>query len=252
VVASIVARYIFPLMIPHAKIAYALLTAALVVGAVAARHVWARSGDGLALFVTVVTALLFAIGAYATGVHLLNRHLASIYVPAMLSTFAAITFLRPPQRRIVCAAWLAIALLASTIVLVQTYAPLAKPGDWIRTNGYISSHETRGEPIAVFEAENALPFAFYYRGPNRIVAIPHAVDFRRYDVTRFVLRNEHDLAASFPRARRVWLITAGECASANITFGCDVLERFVAQRYRVVSNASFYESRARLLDLVKR
>jgi hypothetical protein len=145
--------------------------------------------------------------------------------------------------------WFCIATIASTIAIVQTYAPLAKPGDWFRATAYIDAREHANEPIAVFEAENALPFAYYYRGPNRIVAIPHAVDFRRYDVTRFIVHDQEELIAAMPRAKRVWLITAGECTSANIAFGCDIVERVVAARYRVDADATFYGSRARLLSL---
>ena len=99
----------------------------------------------------------------------------------------------------------------------------------------------------MFEAENALPLVYYYHGLNSVGAIPHAVDFGRYDVTRFVVRSESDLAATMPRTADVWLITAGECTSANVAFGCPLVERFIASRYRVVSDATFFRSRVRLL-----
>jgi hypothetical protein len=138
-------------------------------------------------------------------------------------------------------------LAASTVALGKTYAPLAKPGDWIRATAYLAAHERPHEPILVFEAENALPLAYYYRGPNRIVAIPAGVDFRRYDITRFIIHDEAELQRVVPPAQRIWLITAGECASANIQFGCGTLERFIAQHYRVESDAAFFDSRLRLL-----
>jgi hypothetical protein len=56
------------------------------------------------------------------------------------------------------------------------------------------------------------------------------------------------LQSVIPPARRLWLITAGECTSANVQFGCATLERFLSQRYAVKSDTSFYGSRVRLLE----
>src|SRR5260370_27476481 len=104
----------------------------------------------------------------------------------MLCVFAALTFLRPQFVRRAANIWFCITIAASSVAIVQTYYALAKPGDWERATPYVESHEHPGEPIVVFEAENALPFAYYYHGLNRVIPIPHGVDFQRYDVTRFV------------------------------------------------------------------
>ncbi|MGA8325727.1 MAG: glycosyltransferase family 39 protein [Candidatus Cybelea sp.] len=247
VLGAILARYALPLSFPHAKLAYLVVAIAAIAAAVAARKKFTGSGDGTILLITLWTFAFFAVASYATGVHVLDRHAASLYLPCILSVFAILTFLRKPLQERAALAWSCVALLASTATLVQTYAPLAKPGDWVRATAYLRAHERPREPIVVFEAENALPLAHYYNGPNRIVAIPRGVDFRRYDVSGFVLHNTSEVEAAVPPAQRLWLVTAGECSSANIRFGCDVLERFVATRYRVVSDVSFYGSRIRLL-----
>jgi hypothetical protein len=247
VLGAILARYALPLSFPHAKLAYLVVAIAAIAAAVAARKKFTGNGDGTILLITLWTFAFFAVASYATGVHVLDRHAASLYLPCILSVFAILTFLRKPLQERAALAWSCVALLASTATLVQTYAPLAKPGDWVRATAYLRAHERPREPIVVFEAENALPLAHYYHGPNRIVAIPRGVDFRRYDVSGFVLHSTSEVEAAVPPAPRLWLVTAGECRSANIRFGCDVLERFVATRYRVVSDVSFYGSRIRLL-----
>ncbi|MEO9263460.1 MAG: hypothetical protein ABI282_05155 [Candidatus Baltobacteraceae bacterium] len=247
VLAGILLRYVLALMVPHATALYAALIAGVVAACIIARRAFSANGDSVLLVITASAAAFFAAGVYVAGVHVLNRHAASLYVPAVLGIFAGLTFLRPRFRAAAAIAWFALAMSASSIALVQTYAALAKPGDWIRATAYLRAHERAGEPVVVFEAENALPFAYYYRGPNRIVAIPHGVDFRRYDVTRFVIHGESELRGSMPRADHLWLVTAGECTAANISFGCDALERFVARRYCVASDAKFYLSRLRLL-----
>ncbi|HEV7180653.1 MAG TPA: hypothetical protein VGN11_12335, partial [Candidatus Baltobacteraceae bacterium] len=249
ILASIAGRYLFPLLVPHAAIVYLVLGVGVAAALIRFRRAFSPGGNGEILVVTAGAYALFACVAYAAGVHILNRHAASLYIPATLSVYAVLTFLYPRARRRAMLLWCAAAAIASSVALVQTYAQGAKPGDWLRASAYIRAHEHAGEPIVVFEAENALPFAFYYRGPNSVRAVPHAVNFRRYDVTRFVVHNEAELQAAMPRAHRVWFITAGECASANVSFGCDTVERFIAARYRTQLRASFYGSSVRLLRL---
>lgn len=247
VTASILARYALPLLFAKAKLVYIALAALLVAGGIAARRSLERNGDAHIIVVTIVAALCFALGTYVAGVHALNRHLASLYMPTILTAFAALSFVRPERRFAATTVWTAAALATSIVALGQTYAHVAKPGDWIRVNAYLAPREHRGEPIVVFQAENALPFAYYYRGPNAIVPLPRGVDFTRYDVSAFVVRGDATMRRVMPRERALWLITAGECFSANIAFGCDVVERYVAARFLVRSDARFYESRVRLL-----
>jgi hypothetical protein len=140
-------------------------------------------------------------------------------------------------------------VLLSLASLARTYASGANSGDWIRVTRYLEGNERPGEPIAVFEAENALPLEYYYHGPNRIVPVPEAVDFHRYDVTAFVVRSSAQLASALPRQDRMWLVTAGACNSANIAFGCTTLERYVCEHYRVESDVAFHGSRVRRLAL---
>jgi uncharacterized membrane protein len=246
VLAEILARYVLPLPLPHAKLVYAALGIAALLVLVLARRVLVPAKSPI-LVMTACCFAFLAAGTYVAGVHVLDRHAASLYLPAMLSIFAGFTFLRPPLARRAAIGWLCLTLTLSVVSLAQTYRALAKPGDWIRATAYLRAREQPREPIVVFEAENALPLAYYYNGPNRIVAIPAAVNFREYDVSAFVIRSQDELQATIPRAPRIWLITAGECASANIVFGCDTLERFVAKHYRVESDATFYGSRIRLL-----
>jgi hypothetical protein len=246
--AGIVLRYLLPLPFEHAKIAYGGIVAALAIAAVVTRK--AFDGRALAPIVTIAgfAFLFFAAGTYAAGVHVLDRHAASLYLPATLSGFALLSLLKPPARRRAAAVWTCIAVGASLIALGVTYRALAKPGDWARATAFVRAHERPGEPIAVFEAENALPFAYYYGGSNRIVPIPEGVDFRRYDVSKFVVRGEAALAASMPQTARLWLVTAGECKASNIAFGCGLVEGYAARRYRVLLDRPFFGSRVRLLE----
>jgi dolichyl-phosphate-mannose-protein mannosyltransferase len=246
--ATILWHYVVPLPFSGAKLVYAVLTVAIAVALLRYRPYLTVSGGGSILAIAAGAGVLFVVGTHAVGVHILTRHAASLYIPATLGVFAVIAALRVPSRARV-AAYTAVVLTAlSLLTLASTYRAMATPGDWSRVAAYIRNHERRGEPIAVFEAENALPFAYYYRGPNEIVPIPRGVNFQDYDVTDFIIRNESELNAAMPHSQRLWLITAGQCTSANVAFGCPVLDSFIAGHYRVLSDASFYESRVRLLE----
>ncbi|MGB8964292.1 MAG: glycosyltransferase family 39 protein [Candidatus Cybelea sp.] len=247
-VSGVLLRYVLPLPFPHAKLIYAVLFFLIAIAIVILRPRFTSSVNGSILVTTACAFILFAVGTYVVGVHVLNRHVASLFLPATLSVFAALSFLRSPSRERAAAVWSGVAIVLSLTVLVQAYGALAKAGDWVRVTAYVRAHETPGEPIAIFEAENALPFEYYYDGPNRVVAVPRAVDFRRYQVAQFVIRSQAQLQTVIPPAPRLWLITAGECTSSNVQFGCATLERFVSQRYAVKSDATFYGSRVRLLE----
>ena len=246
--AGILLRYVLPLPAAHAKLLYVAILLAVALALLAARPKWSGAGNLWALVTAICAAVLFAAGTFAFGVHVLDRHAASLYLPSTIAAFALFSCFRAPLERRAALAWSCLVLVLSLLALGRTYAGLAKPGDWIRVAAYIEGRETPNEPIVVFEAENALPFAYYYRGPNRVVPIPRAVDFRRFQATRFVIRNDADLEQSVPAGHRIWLVTAGQCASSNIQFGCDRLERFVARRYRAVLTATFQGAQVRLLE----
>lgn len=248
-VADILAHYVFPLPIPHVSLVYAAIALAAVAAAFVFRRSLARAPSVTTIAIASATfaAVFFGVGTYLGGVHVLIRHPAALYIPTQLALFALLTLVPAAVRRPAIATTVSLLLAASSISLFTTYRTLSKPGDWKRVDAYIETHERRGEPIAVFQAESALPFAWYYRGPNAIVVIPRAVNFTRYDVTQFIVRSETQLRATMPRANRVWLITAGECISANVSFGCDVVERFVARHYGVLTDFQFHGARVRLL-----
>ncbi len=246
--AGIGLRYVLPLPILHAKNAYVVFVIVAVLALTVARPSLRAIGRSPIVATTGFALAFFAVGTYLSGVHVLDRHAAALYVPATLTIFAVLATVRPPNGRRAVLAWSAGVMALSLFTLVGNYRHLAKPGDWVRVAAYLRTHERPGEPIAVFEAENALPLAYYYGGPNRIVPIPHRVDFQRYDISRFVVENEAELQSTVPAGRRLWLVTSGECASANVRFGCNRLEDFVARRYRVGSDAQFLGTRIRLID----
>ncbi len=206
-----------------------------------------RYGDSLLLVMTAGGAVLMSLALYTEHIHVLDRHLAPLFLPIVLSMFSLFTYVRDPARARAVLIWACASVAISIFTLGTTYYSLAKRGDWIRVNAYLRGHEAPGQPIVVFEAENALPLSYYYRGPNRIVPIPTAVNFSDYDVSSFVIRSVKQMSHVMPATRTLWFITAGECNSANIDFGCDFVDQYLATHYRVLSTQQFYGATVRLL-----
>ena len=250
--AGIGLRYLLPLQLMDAQKAKVLFAIVVLIGVALVRPSLRRIAGAPIVAMTVLAFAFFTLGTYLSGVHVLDRHAASLCVPATLTIFAVLTTARSVSGRRAVLVWSALVAALSLLTLARTYRYLAKPGDWMRVAAYLRIHERSGEPIAVFEAENALPLAYYYRGPNRVVPIPHGVDFRNYDISRFVIENDRELQATVPGARRLWLVTSGQCASANVQFGCDKLEGFVARDYRIASDAQFLGTRVRLIERLGR
>ncbi len=246
-IALAIMHYILPLGIPFANVLYGLVVATMLGLAIVAREKF-RGRAAALVAIVVVAAALFACATYGAHVLVLSRHVASLYAAGVIGVYALFSLLDKRRATIAVTAWFVLTFTASSITIAATYAQLAKPGDWIRVNAYLGARERAGQPIAIFEAENAPPFSYYYRGPNTVVAIPHAVNFRRYDLSRFVVTGPKQLAATLPHAKQFWLITTGDCKSANIQFGCGTIERFVSANYVILSDAQFYKSRVRLLE----
>ncbi len=246
--AGILMRYVLPLPVVHSKFIYVALVALIFAALLLVRPKRSPAGTAPIVVITACAGVLFTAGTYASGVHVLDRHAASLYLPATISVFALLAYLSAPLGRRAALAWSAAVFVLSLLTLGHTYAALAKPGDWPRVAAYLRANETPGEPIVVFEAENALPLSFYYHGPNPIVPVPRGVNFRRYRVSSFVIHNQAELAAVMPGERRIWLVTAGACTSSNVQFGCTALEGYVARHYLVKSDAKFFGSEVRLIE----
>jgi len=182
--------------------------------------------------------------------HFSFRYGAFLFVPTMLSVFSIPAWWRQPAARNGAAALTALLLVFAAASLVATYRSGAKIGDWKRVSDYLDANVRGAQPIVVFQAENAVPLAYYYRGPGRIVAIPNAVDFKTYDVDKFVIHNASEMKASLaalgdPPA--IWLVTAGSCRSLNVDYGCDLVGAYVASHYTTVTERDFYHATVRLL-----
>lgn len=238
--------------LPHRTWIAAAIGIAIAAGIVAGRAAFQKRGPVLALSLIVAAALVYAAAVYVLKTHFDYRYGAFMFVPWVVAVFSCFGWWTPRTAARGAAAFAALMLVVSAGVLANTYRAGAKIGDWRRVGAYLQTHVDGPQTILVFQAENAVPLAYYYRGPGRIVAIPRPVDFRSYDVAQFVVRDGTDVRRAIDAAgdpRDVWLVTAGACHSLNVRYGCDVVRDYVAAHYRTVEQAHFFHADVRRLEL---
>lgn len=133
---------------------------------------------------------------------------------------------------------------------------MTKHGDPYRVAQYLMAAEKPNQPILVFNAEAALPLAYYYSGKNLLIPLPKAEDFKAYDLREFVLNSETEIWDNLDKIpgnkEYVWLVENGVCKYGNYEYNCPLLENFVNKYFSVENNQEFaYSSRARLLHRKK-
>jgi hypothetical protein len=120
--------------------------------------------------------------------------------------------------------------VAATVLTLAL--PLAKDCDCRHVAETIVRRETAREPILVFPSEDALPLAVYYRGKNRLLPVPAAASYDRWDQSTFVIRSPDDVARLLeleaPGSVGLWVHTN----TYGPRWGPEKLEAFLASGYR--------------------
>jgi hypothetical protein len=97
-----------------------------------------------------------------------------------------------------------------------------------------------------------LPLSHYYKGQNKLVAIPQENSFDVWNPRNNVLKDEAqilDLINRQPnKPERFWLVHDGWCIHGSLSFNCQVLEDVVTKHFVVESTQKFFEpTKVRLL-----
>lgn len=198
--------------------------------------------------------LLLGIVAVAFSVEFFGNYLAFLIPPAFVTIAGLLAAMPLSLRSRSVAIWCAVALSVNATAFAARYRADTNVGDWRRVAAYVERHERPGDPVVLFDAEAELPLRFYYRGPNRLVPIPSQASDVTFDAHDFVLQRARQIdvalqEAGMAGARNLWLVEADACSYGGVTFGCDVLERWVATRYDVAERANFLGVTVRRLSL---
>jgi hypothetical protein len=203
----------------------------------------------LAVFVGTQLAFFAAAMTFVGVQPLQARHMIGLVLPMILIQFSALVTFR--SRKILIG-WLLIVVLVNLVFIFNEHKTLAKPGDFRRMAEYVMQNESPGEPVLVVHADGIYPFRNYYRGINRLDALPQVNELTSWDPKLSVFRDEQQIAAGFnrwPEAHRFWLVSDGWCAHGTLKFNCDILESYIDSHFVVISGQTFAgASSVRLLE----
>lgn len=205
-----------------------------------------------ALFIlTAVISLSFVVVAIRLGTEfMLLRHTTVLFLPILLVAMAALQYAGGVRAMMIGAL---ASLLFAGPYLAETYAPLARSGDWMRVSRYIEQYEETSEPILVFKAEFTLALRYHYIGHNRLIPLPRPPNEEHFDQIIQVINSESQileaLSGRIGVARRFWLVTSSTKPFRGVDFHPEILEEFIARYCTVLQDKSFLKSRVRRLEL---
>jgi len=182
------------------------------------------------------------------------HYAAAFYLPGSVALLALFPVVPGPAGYRAMAAVMLALVLSSCVSLYVDNRQLAKPGDAQRVAAFISSHESANEKIVVFDAQSALPLAYYYKGPNTITPMPTPMRFDRYDLNDIAIKDASqvkDVIGYRPGAHaKLWLVSplTDNCRRTPVNLHCELLYDFVAAHYTTLIDRPFYEARVRLLS----
>lgn len=203
-----------------------------------------RRREDLAL--AAITAVLIA--AFLVTYHFLGdeglqqRHMSSLILPLVLLPLSALSYFN--NKKIIYA-WLALVVFLNIGSLLVTYAPMAKPGDFRRVAQYLTTNEAPNQPVLVFNSDAVLALSYYYKGQNKLVAIPQENDFDVWNPRNNIIKDEAQVLAIINRQpnspERFWLVNDGWCAQGSFSYNCDILEDVVTKYFDVERSQDFLE-----------
>ncbi len=200
---------------------------------------------------TAVLAIAYSLLAWKLGWRsMLERHATALVVPVYLSVYGILSLYADATRQKVLAAWTAAVGVMCVLGTHALFYALAKPGDWKRVAEFIQANEREREPILVFPPMSAYTFDYYYKGQNRVLAIPRPEGFDRYNHPDDFLQNESEIFAALElvpyEADSIWVIVDCDlksCADPVRHHNLNILQDFVASYYSVDDFQSFYGAR---------
>jgi hypothetical protein len=182
----------------------------------------------------------------------LPRYAAVAFVPTVLLPFAAFSELSFSVRRYFIVGWVVCIVVFGLVSMIETYKPLAKPGDWTRVAAYLERVDTGQVPIVVFKADDALALEASFNGTARVVPMPRPLALDRPWSLEALRLGDRSSVAGFLRSAagkqgRIWLVSTDVCQWLGFDYGCDRLESVIKSDWTVERDQAFFHSRVRLL-----
>ena len=203
-----------------------------------------RKAEDIALgTITLALTAIFFVTYYFLGDEgLQQRHMSSLILPLVLLPLSALSIFKNSK---FIYGWLALAVFLNIGSLYAVYKPMAKPGDFRRVAQYLIASERADQPILVIHADAVLPLAYYYKGQNKLVAVPQQNSFDDWNPRNNIIKDEAqilDLIDKQPnKPERFWLVNDGWCGQGSVSFNCQILEDVVNKYFETESTQEFFE-----------
>ncbi|MHC4876618.1 MAG: hypothetical protein ACYTGL_08975 [Planctomycetota bacterium] len=205
------------------------------------------------LTVGTMTAVVFALMAMLaamTGTDMFGqRYVVPLLLPLIMLCvrLSNMAFGRRGPAVLCC-----LALTFSGPALSIRYGGLAKSGDWRRAAEFVMQQEATGEPVVIFRPPTALGFRYYYQGTNPVVSLPCEERCERYDVSRYVLHDEDQVARCMSQIEitdHFWMINEHQPPRRRERFGSDNLEAWLATHCELTAEKQLHGSTVRRFRL---
>ncbi len=199
----------------------------------------------------LVSFCFFTWVLFVTQGILFDRYTVGCFIILILAVFLLLSLVKNSQlRKLIVITFTSVLVFKYSSYLTDKYSPLAKSGDWRRVGAYIMELEQPKQEILVYDPINAVELSYYYSGINTIVPLPQAEDFKIYDLKKYALNNEEEIARAVPNDREfIWLVDQkkSDFEYQNVNLNTHILEDFVSKYYEVETSKQFYKTQVRLL-----
>ncbi|WP_017296489.1 hypothetical protein [Nodosilinea nodulosa] len=154
-------------------------------------------------------------------------------------------------------AYVLVNLTLSLICIGILYTPLAKPGDYRRVADYLMAHESKSQPILVYNQEVSMALSYYYTGQNILLPLPKPIDYRSFNINDFLLTSPDQIDVVLSSAQQnataeIWLVADNKVLKGQEVFepSFKILNTYIGDHYKVIDHKLFYGTK--LLKLTKK
>lgn len=195
--------------------------------------------------ITIVPLVILAV-LNATGVTLVFPRHGIVALPGLLLWLAYLIDGLPFRHTQIVIGGAVAALLLVSLVDFESHG--IQVADWRGAARYVAAHSAPGEPVFVAPGYESLPFQYYYPWPGAVVPVPGPIHLNVDDDLGTVLRDSAQVLARLdPIAgnQPFWLVVSAR--PSVYSFGRPILEKVVAQYYRVTLDTTTLNIRLRHL-----
>lgn len=189
------------------------------------------------LLLIFILLILFCISFFITGVGYENKYMAVVF-PLFILLFTIFDQYSFLSRSLIYAS----AIIYFIILLSIKYWHPVKTYDFISTAKFIKKIEKKDEPILIYRPAIALPLNHYYNGKNKIIPIPHPVNFDSSYLINIkdTLELKRVIENSNSRSKSYILVSDTTVYEGILNMNRKMISKYIYNHYKVSMDTLFY------------